>query len=31
MLGPIARRGLREAFMIIDRQQQTVGLEFGIH
>ena len=30
MLGPIARRGLREAFTIIDRLQQTVGLEFGI-
>lgn len=30
-LGPIARRGLREAFTIIDQQQETVALEFGIH
>lgn len=29
-LGPITRRGLREAFAIIARQQQTVALEFGI-
>ncbi len=29
-LGPIARRGLREAFTIIARQQQTVALQFGI-
>jgi CBS domain-containing protein len=29
-LGPIARRGLREAFTIIARQQQAVALEFDI-
>ena len=29
-LGPIARRGLKEAFTIIDGQQQAVALEFGI-
>ena len=30
MLGPITRRGLREAFTIIARQQRAVALEFGI-
>ena len=30
MLGPITRRGLREAFSIIARQQRAVALEFGI-
>jgi len=29
-LGPIARRGLKEAFAIIDHQQEAVALEFGI-
>ncbi len=30
-LGSITRRGLREAFAILARQQQTVALQFGIH
>jgi CBS domain-containing protein len=30
MLGPISRRGLREAFTIIAGQQRAIALEFGI-
>jgi CBS domain-containing protein len=29
-IGPIARRGLKEAFRIIEREQRGVGLEFGL-